>query len=183
MAAAYYNVANANVAVQTALGNDKEANKIIAAKNALAKAPNNGNLKKLQKINEATKVDSAKLTAISQGSEVQKANLKTALEDASAYKFASYINFASAAALAPGMVKEATSLSSSVKDLSIINKLKGIIDTGNMAGTLFNATKVNFAALDKQTADVKQVLGVTEASADSAKAKELSKAAGDNFKL
>lgn len=182
MALGYTMVLQANAEVMEAMG-DKNANKILAAASELKKNQNIKSLKNAKKLNDGIKYDSAALAKIVNGTEEQKAAMKAALNKAGVYKHISYIAFGAAVKDGAEVVQEAGQVLGNVKDLGVIAKVKGMLDTGKMANDMFNGSKASFDALGAATAEAKQVLGVSEPKASDDSVKQAMQEAADGFNL
>jgi len=180
--AAYNCTATSNTLLLNALGNNTGANAIMAAQNLLKEKPQDkAALKNLDKAVKENQPKADTFKSIANGTADQKATLKAAMEQASTYKWASYACFGLAINEAAGMIKEAGTDLHSVHDMNTINKLNGIISTGKMASSLYNDTKKIYGAYDTNTSNIKQLLGVQEATADSAAVKEAVNNVTDGF--
>ena len=180
MSAALVASATANVELNNALG--KNTDGITEAVNLVKSSPDNiNNLKKLDKEIKANEASSKEFEAISNGTEVQKSALKSAMEKASYYRWASYRCFGLAADASAGMVKEAGDALKSTKDFNQISKIKNVMDTGKLAASLFDESKKQFDLYDKNAAAAKQKLDVKEAKSDDAAVKDILAQMQDGF--
>lgn len=167
MSAAAQCSAAAHITVADAL--NSPANSVIAAQNALkADHSNLGKIKNLTKADTGNPISADTFKAAANGTAEQKAKLKSAMEQAKLYRYASYACYGLAANEASGMIKEA---GASLKligagNFNMISKVNGIINTGKAAGTLFNLTQSHYNAYDKNTAGIKQLLGVKDVKPD-----------------
>lgn len=181
MAAAMICSAQANMEVNTVLG--KSNTELLTKINALEQNPTKDNVANLSK--EVKKAANTKndFDKLANGSEAEKAALKSAMEKASYYKYASYICFGMAIKDAGGMMSEASSALKSVKDFGQINQLKGIINTGKMASALYSETQSNFKNYDSAAAYAKQVLNPDEAKTDNVESQKMANSTLDGVGL
>lgn len=180
MSAALIASATANIELNNALG--KNTDGMAEAVNLVKSSPDNvDNLKKLDKEIKGNEAGSKEFEAILNGTEAQKTALKNAMEKASYYRWASYLCFGLAADASAGMVKEAGDALKSTKDFGQINKIKGVINTGKFATSLFNESKKQFDLYDKNSATAKQKLDVKEAKSDDAAVKDILAQMQDGF--
>lgn len=180
MSAALIASATANIELNNALG--KNTDGIAEAVNLVKSSPDNvDNLKKLDKEIKGSESSSKEFDAIANGTEAQKSALKNAMEKASYYRWASYLCFGLAADASAGMVQEAGDALKSTKDFGQINKIKGVINTGKFATSLFNESKKQFDLYDKNSAAAKQKLDVKEAKSDDAAVKDILAQMKDGF--
>ena len=111
----------------------------------------------------------------------QKQTLKTAMEQSSRYRFASYIVLGLAAKDAIGLGKDA---GSAIKTMGVLDaakskEVKGIVSTANMAKGLLGSTQSEFSEYDKNSHEAKQLLNPKEAKSTDADVADLAKKAMD----
>lgn len=172
-------VAKSNVVLNDAVG--KSTNDTVAAMNLLQSQNTKENIDNLSKVLKDSSNESADFEAMANGTAEQKAKLKAAMEEASLYRYASYVCFGLAVRDGGNLAKEAGSAIKSIglSNISQSNQLKTYVSTGNMAKNLYNQTKKGYSAYDKKANKAKQLLNPNEAKADDSKVKALAQQALD----
>lgn len=172
-------VAKSNIALNEALG--KNNDQTVQAVNLLQSNKTKDNIENLSKALKKNTNKSSDFDAIANGTNAQKANLKSAMEKANLYRYASYICFGLAVRDGGKLVKDAGSAIKSIglSNLSQSNQLKTYVSTGNMAKNLYKQTKKGYADYDKKANKAKQLLNPNEVKADDSKVKALAQQALD----
>lgn len=179
MSLGMYLVAESNVALNQGVG--KDASSTIEAVGLLKSQSSESSIKKAMKLMKKDTVSSKEFEAAANGTEVQKAQLKAAMEKASKYRYASYACLAMAATDSVGLIQEAgtTIKGLSISNLGQISQLKSYVSVGKMAASLFNNTKKGYSEYDKKANTAKQILNPDEAKADDSEVKALAQEAFD----
>ncbi|MDO4179578.1 MAG: hypothetical protein Q4D21_10415 [Phascolarctobacterium sp.] len=156
--------------LKNAVGMDTQ--NIVAAQTNLKADPKKNASKITKELEGENKALAQKIDTVAKGEDVAaKEKLSNAIADAKAFKNLAYAEFGLVLLDAPKLVKDATSLTSGVKDLTVMNKAKGIISTANQAGKLVPAAKKAFDALNGAIGDAETAVG-TKPVKESSAAKE-----------
>lgn len=179
MSLGLYLVAESNVILNQGVG--KDATNTVSAIELLKSQSSEDSLKEATKLMKKDTVSSKEFDAAANGTDAQKAQLKSAMEKASLYRYASYICLAMAARDSGSLIQEAGSAIKGlgVSNLNQTNQIKGYLAVGKMAASLFNNTQKGYSDYDKKANKAKQILNPAEAKADDSAVQALAQQAFD----